>query len=118
MITFKVTAERFATALTVLEYLAIANGDLDTIIRVAPRFVVNAKGEYIAQIELDKEGDIKGYKKIGDAMLVMAKITPKRLRDEIAPKIMEAAEALVNPTSAGGSKKRSPQAPPELPDGS
>ncbi len=117
MIRFKITADRFAEATTVLEYLAVCNASLETIMRVAPRFVVDEHDQYIVSVVLDEDGDIKSFKDVSVAMLVMSKITPKRFKEKLAQQFTEAAKAIVDPPKAGDSDKQSKAEHDEPPAG-
>lgn len=96
MIKFKVTPERFAEACNVIEYLNASAKVRDTIIRIAPRFIVNAEGEYLVKVNLDDDGDISSYDGIEAAFMQMTAITPKRL-EKLVDEFSEAARAIVNP---------------------
>ena len=86
--------------MNILEYLALTNGNIDTAIRVAPRFILGDDGEYMVTINLDEEGDIASMDGVSDALMKMTAVTPKRL-ERLANEFMEAAKAIVNPPSAG-----------------
>lgn len=101
MIKFKITPERFTEACNILQYLAVTNNDLRTAIQIAPRFVVNEKDEYLVKVILDEDGDIKDLENVGEALLLMTQVTPKRL-EKLHVQLMEAAKAIVNPQSAEG----------------
>jgi hypothetical protein len=99
VITFKITPSRFAEACNIIEYLAVSAGDRDTAMRIAPRFIIGPDGEYVVKIKLDADGDIEAMEKLGDALLTMTGVTPKRL-EKLSYELMEAAKGVVNPTSA------------------
>lgn len=101
MIKFKVTPDRFAEACNVIEYLNASAKIHDTIIRIAPRFIVNAEGEYLVTVRLDDDGDIAAFEGLDEAFAKMAAITPKRL-ERLIDEFSEAARAIVNPPKGGG----------------
>ncbi len=101
MIKFKITPERFAEACNVIEYLNVSAKVKETVIRVAPRFILDDEGKYIMQVNLDEDGDITGYENADAAFLKMAGITPKRL-ERLVDEFAEAAKAIVNPPKEGG----------------
>lgn len=101
MIKFKVTSERFAEACNVIEYLNASARIPDTIVRIAPRFITNAEGEYLVKVNLDEDGDIASYEGMDAAFMQMAAITPKRL-EKLIKELSEAARAIVNPPKEGG----------------
>lgn len=98
MIKFLITPDRFAEACNVIEYLNASGNNLGTAIRIAPRFIVNAEGEYIIKPVLDDDGDIASYENSEEALMLLANITPKRL-EKLSKELMEAAKAIVNPPS-------------------
>lgn len=100
MIKFKVTPDRFAEACNVIEYLNASAKARDTIIRIAPRFIVDEQGEYIVKVKLDGDGDIESFDGLDDAFAKMAAITPRRL-EKLVSEFSEAARAIVNPPNAG-----------------
>lgn len=101
MVKFKITPERFAEACNIIEYLNAQNKVKETIIRICPRFVVGEDGEYIVTANLDSDGDIESFDNLPAAFEKMAAITPKRL-EKLVDEFAEAAQGIVNPTSAGG----------------
>lgn len=101
MVKFKITPERFATVCNIIEYLNAQNREQNTIIRIAPRFVVGEDGEYIVTANLDDDGDIASYDNLPAAFEKMAGITPKRL-EKLIVEFAEAANAIVNPQSERG----------------
>lgn len=101
MIKFKITPARFAEACSILDYLGASAGNIENNIRIAPRFVVNTEGEYIVKVTLDDDGDISALENVGDALMEMAKVTPKRL-EKLSKELTEAAKAIVNPPNEGG----------------
>lgn len=100
MIKFKVTPDRFAEACNVIEYLNASAKNKDTIIRIAPRFIVE-KDEYIVKVTHDEDGDIENYEGLDEALLKMLAITPKRL-EKLIDEFSEAAKGIVNPPSGTG----------------
>lgn len=100
MVKFKITPARFAEACSILDYLGASNGSREAVTRIAHRFVVDANDEYIVKVILDEDGDIKEFENGGEALLQMAKVTPKRL-EKLIHEFSEAARAIVNPPSAG-----------------
>lgn len=104
-IKFKITPDRFAEACNVIEYLTVSAGDRDVAMRIAPRFIVDEAGEYVVKVKLDADGDIESMENLGDALLTMTGVTPKRL-EKLCNEFTEAAKAIVNPPNAGGSNGR------------
>lgn len=100
MVKFKITSERFAEACNVIEYLNVTNKIKDTVIRILPRFVLGAEGEYIVRVNVDEDGDISSFDNMPAAFEKMAGITPKRL-EKLIDEFAEAAKAIVNPPNAG-----------------
>lgn len=96
MIKFLITPERFAEACNVIEYVNTQAETKETIVRIAPRFMVNADGEYLVKVNLDDDGDITSYEGYDKAFMSMAAITPKRL-ERLIVEFSEAARAIVNP---------------------
>lgn len=101
MVKFKITPSRFAEACNVYEYLACLSGDAGTTVKVMPRFVVDADGNYIIGVTHDDEGDIKEYTNVEAAVKAVFTITPKRL-EKLKAEFMEAARNIVNPPSGAG----------------
>jgi hypothetical protein len=101
MVKFKITPTRFAEACNVYEYLACLNGDSGTVVKIMPRFVVDADDNYIIGVSHDEEGDIAEYTNVEPAVKAVFSITPKRL-DKLKKEFSAAAREIVNPTSAGG----------------
>lgn len=101
MVKFLVTPERFATACNIIEYLNAQSKIKETIIRIAPRFVLGADGEYIVNVNLDADGDIESFDGLAAAFEKMAAITPKRL-EKLVDEFAEAAKGIVNPPKEGG----------------
>lgn len=100
MIKFKITGERFAEACNITEYLLISAGNKDVVIRIAPRFILNDEGQYIVKVNTDSDGDIQSYENIGEALVKISAVTPKRL-DKLVDDFQEAVKQIVNPPSAG-----------------
>lgn len=96
MIKFLITPERFAEACNVIEYLNASAKVRDTIVRIAPRFITNAEGEYLVTVNLDDDGDITSFDGLEEAFENMAAITPKRL-EKLIVEFSEAAKGIVNP---------------------
>lgn len=101
MIKFKITPERFNEACNVIEYLNVTAKIKETVIRVAPRFIVDKAGEYIVQVTLDDDGDIVSYDNVQPAFALMMQITPRRL-EKLIDEFAEAARNIVNPPNGGG----------------
>ena len=101
MIKFKITSARFAEACNVIEYLNASAKVRDTVIRIAPRFIVGANDEYIVKVTLDEDGDIASFDGLNEAFAQMASITPKRL-EKLIDEFSEAARSIVNPPNGGG----------------
>ena len=99
MVKFKITPERFAEACNIIEYLNTQNRIQETIIRIAPRFVLGVDGEYIVKVNYDEDGDIESLDNLQAAYAIMASINPKRL-EKLIDEFAEAARAIVNPLSA------------------
>lgn len=103
-IKFKITGARVAEACNIAEYLLINSGNKETIIRIAPRFIVDDNGEYIVKVKLDNEGDIEGFEGVSEAFTKMAMVTPKRL-DKLVKDFQEGANQIVNPPSGADLKE-------------
>lgn len=101
MIKFKVTPERFAEACSILDYIGATAKNHGVIIRIAPRFILDEKDEYIVKVICDEDGDIASLENNEIALLLMTKVTPKRL-EKLVNEFCEAAKAIVNPTNGGG----------------
>lgn len=100
MIKFKITPARFAEACNILDYLNASAGSVESVIRIAHRFVVDAEGEYIVKVVLDEDGDITTFENVEVALTEMTKVTPKRL-EKLTKEFTEAAKAIVNPPKEG-----------------
>jgi hypothetical protein len=98
VIKFKITPERFAEACNVIEYINATAKIKETIIRIAPRFILGEDSEYIVKVNVDEDGDIRGFEGAQEAFLKMAAITPKRL-EKLVNEFSEAAKGIVNPTN-------------------
>ena len=116
MIKFKITPERFAESCSILEYLGTTAKNPETIIRVAPRFILDEKSEYVVVVNLDEDGDIKDFEHVGEALIMMSKVTPKRL-EKLIEEFSEAAKAIVNPTKDVDLHKPTSMATEKPPDG-
>lgn len=101
MVTFKITTDRLLEACNIWDYVGLSAGNLDTAIRIAPRFVVDETGEYLCKVILDDEGDIKDFDGIGAALAKCGLVTPRRMQ-KLAKEMQEAANAIVNPQRGGG----------------
>ena len=103
MIKFKITPVRFAEACNILEYLTATSDapNRQTLIRIAPRFILNGDGEYLVKVILDEDGDIKEFENMNEAFLKMSGVTPKRL-EKLINEFTEAAKAIVNPQNGEG----------------
>ena len=101
MIKFKITPSRFAEACNVIEYLNASTKVKDTIIRIAPRFIVGEDGNYLVTVNIDEDGDITSYEGLDAAVMKMVAITPKRL-EKLIDEFCEAARSIVNPPNGGG----------------
>lgn len=99
MIRFKITPERITEACSIMDYVLISSGNVETIVRVCPRFVLNDSGEYIVKVILDQDGDIEKFENIADAFNKIAGVTPKRL-EKLTAEFTEAVKGIVNPQSA------------------
>jgi hypothetical protein len=102
VIKFKITPSRFAEACNIIEYMNVQAGILETIVRIAPRFILDEAGEYLVKVNLDADGDIESLENIPQALAIMAGASPKRL-EKLRMEFMEAAKAIVGPPSGGGS---------------
>lgn len=85
----------------IIEYLNLSAADKETVIRVAPRFVVNDKGEYMVQPIYDADGDIEKLEFFDETLVAMRQVTPKRL-EKLTKELSEAARAVVNPPKERG----------------
>lgn len=101
MVRFKITTERLLEACNIWDYVGMSSGNLETCIRIAPRFVTDEAGEYICKVRHDEEGDISGFDDHAVALVECGKITPKRMI-KLAKEMEAAAKAVVNPPSGGG----------------
>jgi len=104
MIKVIITPARFALAANVMEYLAVSRGSKDVAIRLVPRFIMNGDNDYLVKVKLDEDGDIEGYENMDAAFDKLSKMNPARV-DKLAGELVEAAKAIVNPPSEGGSNK-------------
>lgn len=96
MVKFKITHARIAEACSIWEYLSLLNRNLETVVRVAPRFIVGDDGEYLVTPTLDDDGDIVSFEGLEAATLRMMNISAnrtKRLVDDFG----EAAKTIVDP---------------------
>jgi len=101
MIKFKISAERFADACTVTEYVGIVVGNLGQQMRVLPKMLIDEQGEYIVEIIHDSEGDIAELKNMDKANTIMNGISVKRF-EKLCKELTEAAKNIVNPPKGGG----------------
>jgi hypothetical protein len=101
VIKFKITAERFAEACNVIEYLNASASIKETAVRILPRFIVDGDEQYIVKVTLDEDGDIASLDGYQEAFSQLAAITPKRL-ERLIKELSEAARAIVNPPKEGG----------------
>jgi len=103
LLKFKITPERFAEATNILEYLTLTGKgtNKDLAFRVVPRFLLDENGEYMVKVLLDEDGDITGFEKHNEALLMMTAVNPKRL-ERLALELVEAAKAIVNPPKPEG----------------
>ena len=129
MIKFVISAERFADACSVPDYLGVLMGRMGNQMNVLPRMVVavgehkiikkaTAKGavdevlkvvqdgEYIVEIVVNDDGDIVETKYLDEANRMMdeAGITPRRFT-KLREQLSEAAKNIVNPPSGKDSNK-------------
>lgn len=84
-----------------MDFILMQAGNVETIVRVAPRFIINESGAYIVEVELDEDGDIKELRNITDAFVKFAAVTPKRL-EKLVEQFMEASKTIVSPTNGAG----------------
>lgn len=96
MIKFKITPDRVAEACNVLQFLALQGDNVDTAIRVLPRFLVDDKDEYVIKVKLDDDGDISEIQNEAEAIVKISVLTPKRL-EKLAKELKEAVGNIVNP---------------------
>ena len=106
MVRFKFTTDRVLDALSIWDYVGVTSGNLETCIRVAPRFVVDDTGEYLVTVENDEDGDIKELKDQSKALAECGKVTPRRMA-KLAKEMQEVVNNIVNPRKGRGSKTRS-----------
>ena len=116
MIKFLITPERFSEACSIIEYVNTLNGSEETIVRIAPRFIVDKDNKYLVEIVHDEDGDIVSYENLNTAFVEIGTVTPKRL-EKLIDEFMEAAKAIVNPTNGKGSNKPSSTATAKPPPG-
>lgn len=125
MIRFKINADRFADACTINDYLGVTIGKLTSQLLVLPKMVVAVgehkiikkstikgepdevlkivpDGEYIVEVVLNEDGDIKEAKFLDEAqrMIEVAGITPRRLSN-LCKELTEASKNIVNPPNGG-----------------
>ena len=100
-IKFKISGARIAEACSVAEYLVLASGNKELVIRIAPRFVVDEAGEYVVKVNIDEDGDITSFDQMDKAFTLMSKVTPKRL-EKLTGEFAEAVKQIVNPQSGAG----------------
>ena len=98
---FKITPQRVAEACGVVEYINLTLKDKGTVISVAPRFVVDDKGEYSMTVKYDDDGDIEAFEGHIETLMAMSQVTPKRL-EKLIDEFSEAARGVVNPPTGEG----------------
>lgn len=103
MLKFKITGERFAEAVNLVEFLNLTSnkGNKEITYRVIPRFLLDENGEYMVTIKMDEDGDIQEFVNLNKAMLTMTAVNSNRL-EKLALELMEAAKAIVNPPNTEG----------------
>ena len=99
MIKFVISGERIAECCNITDYLLLSVGNVETVARVIPRFVLNDKGEFIVKVVLDEDGDIAKFENMTDALMKISGVTPKRL-EKLTGEFMEAVKNIVNPPNA------------------
>jgi hypothetical protein len=100
MIKFKISAERFADACTVTEYIGVVVGNLGQQMRVLPKMLVDDNDSYIVEIVHDSEGDISELKNMDLANEIMNKVSVKRF-EKLCKELTEASKNIVNPPKGG-----------------
>jgi hypothetical protein len=98
---FKVTTERVIEACGYVEIINLIAKDRQTIFRIAPRFVVDEKGEYSIKVEYNDNGLIDKFIGYADTVLSMAQVPPTRL-EKLADELCEASKNVVNPPNGRG----------------
>lgn len=101
MIKFVISAERFAQACTVMEYLGVVVGNIGSQMAVLPKMLVDEKGNYIVEVIHDSEGDIAEAKNIEKANAMLNKLSVTRF-EKLRKELTEAAKNIVNPPNGGG----------------
>ena len=101
MVKFRITSERITEACNIMEYVLLQARNIETVVKVAPRFIVNKDDEYIVGVVLDEDGDISRFEGLQDAYQIMGSVTPKRL-EKLTNEFVEAVRNIVNPTNEKG----------------
>jgi hypothetical protein len=101
MTKFSITPERMSEACGIIETMNLVMRDMQTAIRVAPRFVIEAD-QYAVVVERDADGDITKFVGYEDVFTGMASVSAGRMR-EISDELYRAAVAVL------GLKPRTPQ---------
>lgn len=98
---FVISAERFADACTVTEYLGVVVGNIASQMKVLPKMLVDDNGNYIIEVILDSDGDVTETKNIEIANGMMEKISVRRF-EKLRKELTEAARNIVNPPNGRG----------------
>ena len=106
MVKFKITHARIAEACSIWEYLSLLNKNLETVVRVAPRFILGEDGEYLVTPNLDDDGDIVSFDGLDAAVARMMSISASRSQ-KLVDDFAEAAKTIVDPQKPPVSKRRS-----------
>lgn len=106
MVKFKISSERCADILSIMQYLALTGGSRDAARAALPLFVLDKDGEYIVKAVLDEDGDIIERDGLKEALLRLTAVTPKR-SERLVDELMEAVKTIVDPQRGGDLKKPS-----------
>jgi hypothetical protein len=98
MIKFAISAERFAQACSLTEYIGVLVGNVGSQMSALPKMLVDDKGAYIVTVTLDDEGDIKELQNVDKAQAMMTSISIPRF-EKLRKEITQAARDIVNPTN-------------------
>lgn len=107
MIKFKITPERIQAVCSIPEYYGIMAKRQGSAMMIAPRLLVNEKGEYIMTAIYDEDGDVKEYQGLNEALQILANTPLVRLA-AMMDELMKACIDIINPPSGGGLKSPPP----------
>jgi hypothetical protein len=96
MLRFLISAERFAEACTVTEYIGVIIGNVGSQMAVLPKMLVDENGKYIVEIVHDAEGDILEARNMDVANKRLNSLSVTRF-EKLRKQLTEAAKNIVNP---------------------